>query len=106
MRDSALSRDIPSGAHPARYIRVLATARLVLDNFPHIQSSWFSETPSAGVLGLLAGADDFGGILMEEHVLRQAGHSPSTTLARVQALIRSAGFTPVQRDSLYRISAD
>ncbi|MDJ0720631.1 MAG: CofH family radical SAM protein [Desulfobacterales bacterium] len=104
--DSALSRDVLSGAHPAKYIRIIATARLVLDNFPHIQSSWFSETPSAGVLGLLAGADDFGGILMEEHVLREAGHSPSTTLVRVQALIRSAGFDPVPRDAHYRIGAD
>ncbi len=104
--ESDLSRDVPSGAHPAKYIRVIAVARLVLDNFPHIQSSWFSETPSAGVLGLLAGADDFGGILMEEHVLRQAGHSPSTTVGRVRALIRSAGFAPVQRDSDYQIVAE
>ena len=91
--------------HPAKYVRVIATARLVLDNFPHVQSSWFSETPSAGILGLLAGADDFGGILMEENVLRQAGHKPSATLARIQEMIRSAGFTPVQRDSHYEIIA-
>ncbi len=104
--ESALSREVPSAAHPAKYIRVIATARLVLDNFPHIQSSWFSETPSAGVLGLLAGADDFGGILMEEHVLQQAGHSPSTTLSKVRGMIRSAGFHPIQRDSDYRIIAD
>ncbi len=101
--DSALSREVPAPAHPAKYIRVIATARLVLDNFPHIQSSWFSETPSAGIMGLLAGADDFGGVLMEENVLRQAGHKPSATLARIQEMIRSAGFIPVQRDSHYEM---
>ncbi len=103
--DSPLSSKVPAPAHPAKYVRVIATARLVLDNFPHVQSSWFSETPSAGVLGLLAGADDFGGILMEENVLRQAGHKPSATLARIQAMIRSAGFIPVQRDSHYEMVA-
>ena len=99
---SLLSRDVARAAHPAKYIRVIATARLVLDNFPHIQSSWFSETPSAGALGLLAGADDFGGVLMEEHVLRQAGHRPSITEENVRAMIRRAGFRPVQRDSYYQ----
>ena len=98
---SALGREVALAAHPAKYVRVIATARLVLDNFPHIQSSWFSETPSAGELGLLAGADDFGGILMEEHVLKQAGHTPSVTLEHVTAMIRRAGFTPVQRNSHY-----
>ena len=98
---SLLSRAVPTAAHAAKYVRVIATARLVLDNFPHIQSSWFSETPSAGVLGLLAGADDFGGVLMEEHVLKEAGHSPAATIATIKRLIRSAGLDPVQRNSDY-----
>jgi cyclic dehypoxanthinyl futalosine synthase len=98
---SPLSREVAAAAHAAQYIRIIATARLVLDNFPHIQSSWFSESASAGVLGLLAGADDFGGVLMEEHVLKEAGHSPAATLATVKDLIRSAGFIPVQRNSDY-----
>ena len=96
-----MSRAVPTAAHAAKYVRVIATARLVLDNFPHIQSSWFSETPPAGVLGLLAGADDFGGVLMEEHVLKEAGHSPAATITTIKRLIRSAGFDPVQRDSDY-----
>jgi cyclic dehypoxanthinyl futalosine synthase len=98
---SLLSPEVPAAAHAAKYVRIIATARLVLDNFPHIQSSWFSESPPAGVLGLLAGADDFGGVLMEEHVLKEAGHSPAATLATVKGLIRSAGFAPVQRNSDY-----
>jgi cyclic dehypoxanthinyl futalosine synthase len=76
--NTPLGREIPGGAHPAKYVRIIALARLVLDNFDHIQSSWFSENVAAGQLGLLAGADDFGGILVEEHVLQQAGHRAGT----------------------------
>lgn len=99
--DTPLSRDIAHSVHPAKYIRIIALARLVLDNFDHIQSSWFSESIGAGQLGLLAGADDFGGILVEENVLQQAGHERATTLENVKTIIRRAGFTPAQRDSFY-----
>ncbi len=100
---SDLSRDVPRGAHPARYLRVIATARLLLDNFAHIQSSWFSESTTAGQLGLLAGADDFGGILVEENVLRETGFKRRSTREMVLTLIRRAGFLPAQRNSYYRI---
>jgi cyclic dehypoxanthinyl futalosine synthase len=100
---TALGRDLARSVHPAKYVRIIALARLVLDNFDHIQSSWFSENAGAGQLGLLAGADDFGGILVEENVLQQAGHERTTTLENIQTIIRRAGFTPVQRDSFYNV---
>ena len=46
-----LSQRVKHPAHPARYVRIIAVARLVLDNFRHIQSSWFSENISAGTAG-------------------------------------------------------
>jgi cyclic dehypoxanthinyl futalosine synthase len=98
-----LGKQITRGAHPAKYVRIIALARLVLDNFEHIQSSWFSENVAAGQLGLLAGADDFGGILVEENVLQQAGHQPTATAEKVKTIIRRAGFTPAQRDTFYRV---
>jgi cyclic dehypoxanthinyl futalosine synthase len=100
---SPLSRMVPHPAHPALYVRLIAVARLVLDNFPHIQSSWFSESENAGSLGLLAGADDFGGILVEENVLKTTGHARRITVPQVKAQIRAAGFVPARRDSDYRI---
>jgi cyclic dehypoxanthinyl futalosine synthase len=54
-------------------------------------------------LGLLAGADDFGGILVEENVLQQAGHERNSTLEEVKTIIRRTGFTPAQRDSFYNV---
>lgn len=101
--DTDLCQEISGVVHPAKYVRIIATARLVLDNFDHIQSSWFSENIAAGQLGLLSGADDFGGILIEEHVHKQAGHERTTTVEDVQTIIRRAGFTPVQRDSFYNV---
>jgi cyclic dehypoxanthinyl futalosine synthase len=89
--------------NPAKYIRIVATARLFLDNFPHIQSSWFSESIPAGLLGLLAGADDFGGVLVEENVLLTTGHKRSTTFSDVKTMISRASFKPAQRDSNYQI---
>lgn len=101
--DNPLGKEVPRSVHPAKYVRIIALARMVLDNFDHIQSSWFSENVSAGQLGLLAGADDFGGILVEENVLLKAGHERSTTEAKVKTIIRRAGFTPAQRDSNYNV---
>lgn len=100
---SRLGNTVEKPTHPARYVRIIAAARLLLDNFDHIQSSWFSETAKAGQLGLLAGADDFGGVLIEENVHRTAGHERSATIERVKTLIRRTGYTPVRRDSNYRI---
>jgi cyclic dehypoxanthinyl futalosine synthase len=99
---SPLSRRVQQEAGPGRYLRILALARLFLDNVPHVQASWFSEGDKAGQLGLHFGADDFGGTLLEENVLRAAGHENTTTTERVVAAIRAAGFVPVQRDTLYQ----
>lgn len=98
-----LAQQVKYPAHPAKYVRIIAVARLVLDNFPHIQSSWFSENVAGGQLGLLAGADDFGGVLVEEHVHQEAGHDRQATVDHVITIIRRAGFIPARRDSYYRI---
>ncbi len=97
-----LGRKIEQTASPQMYLRIISMARLMLDNFPHIQSSWFSEERQAGQLGLLAGADDFGGLLIEENVLETAGHSPTISIQDLEQDIRAMGFEPARRDSYYR----
>lgn len=99
--DSPLARLAPEAAPPSYYLRVIAVSRIVLDNFPHIQASWFGEGMRAGQLALHAGADDFGGVLLEENVLFQANHQKASSLPTVLRLIREAGFTPVQRTTFY-----
>jgi len=89
----------PAGG--ARYLRILALSRIFLDNFRHIQASWFSEGKKIGQIALHFGADDFGGTLIEENVHLATGHDLKTTVEEVRTLIREAGFTPVQRTTLY-----
>ncbi len=101
-----LGRRIRQTASPQMYLRIISLARLMLDNFPHIQSSWFSEDRRTGQLGLLAGADDYGGLLIEEHVLDRAGHSPSISAQGLERDIRAMGFEPVRRDSHYLAVTD
>jgi len=88
---------------PNAYLRMLAVSRLYLDNFPHIQASWFSEGKRAGQVALHWGADDFGGTLFEENVHAAADYVNKTTVDEIVTLIRDAGFTPAQRTTNYEI---
>ena len=90
-------------AGPNQYLRILALARLFLDNFDHIDASWFSEGKKTGQIALQFGADDFGGTLFDENVMNEAGHYNRTTEAEVQVMIREAGFQPARRDTKYRV---
>ena len=101
--NTPMERKVPHVAGASRYLRVLAAARLYLDNFDHIQASWFSEGKKTGQVALHFGADDFGGTLFEEHVHLATGHVNRTTVAEIETLIRESGFTPAQRTTLYEI---
>jgi cyclic dehypoxanthinyl futalosine synthase len=94
---------IPRHAGPNRYLRVLAASRIFLDNFDHVQASWFSEGKKAGQVALHWGADDFGGTLFEENVHACTGFVNKTSTQEIQTLIREAGFRPAQRTTLYEI---
>lgn len=101
--NTPMEKKITHTATASRYLRVLAASRLYLDNFPHIQASWFSEGKKTGQISLQFGADDFGGTLFEENVHLATGHVNKTTVAEIETIIREAGFTPAQRTTLYEI---
>ena len=88
---------------PNTYLRMLAASRLYLDNFPHIQASWFSEGKRTGQVALHFGADDWGGTLFEENVHRAADYVNTISVDEMVTLIREAGFTPAQRTTEYEI---
>jgi cyclic dehypoxanthinyl futalosine synthase len=88
---------------PNAYLRMLAVSRLYLDNFPHIQASWFSEGKDAGQVALNFGADDWGGTLFEENVHKAADYVNTISVDEIVTLIREAGFTPAQRTTEYEI---
>jgi len=85
------------------YLRTLAVARLFLDNIPHIHTGWVTEGPKIAQLGLAFGADDLGGILMEEEVISATGLRYEADVSQMVAMIRRAGRVPAQRNSRYEI---
>ena len=101
--NTALGRRVQKLAGPNRYLRMMAVSRLYLDNFSHVQASWFSEGKKTGQVALHFGGDDFGGTLFDENVMQEAGFYNRTTVEEVTNIIRDAGFTPAQRSTLYEI---
>jgi cyclic dehypoxanthinyl futalosine synthase len=101
--NTPLRKWVPRNAGPARYLRTLAASRLILDNFDHVQATWFSEGKKTGQVSLHFGSDDFGGTLFEENVHKATGHVNMTTVEETRTLIREAGFEPAQRTTLYEI---
>ena len=85
------------------YLRMLALSRLFLDNIPNIQVSWVTQGPKVGQVALAFGANDFGGTMLEENVVRAAGANYRIMQSDVIRAIRDAGYTPAQRTTDYRI---
>ncbi|MBI2619929.1 MAG: dehypoxanthine futalosine cyclase [Ignavibacteriales bacterium] len=101
--NTPLEKIIPHYATPTRYLQMISFSRIYLDNFQHIQASWFSEGKKTGQIALHFGADDFGGTLLEENVHAAANFVNKTNTEECKQLIREAGFTPAQRTTLYEI---
>lgn len=85
------------------YLRMVAVSRLVLDNIKHIQAGWVTEGPYMAQLALTFGADDFGGVLMEESVVKATGIDFGITVEQIISLIRETSMTPAQRNTEYKI---
>jgi len=85
----------------AEYLRTIAIARIFLDNFPHVQSSWVTMGRKTGQMALHYGCDDMGSLMLEENVVSAAGTCFSVNRDEMHRLITGAGFTPWQRDNLY-----
>src|SRR5205823_1331844 len=89
-------------ATAVEYLKVLAIARLYLDNILNVQASWVTQGLKVLQLGLRFGGNDVGSVMLEENVVHSAGVSNCTTEEELRHIIRDAGFRPVQRDTLYR----
>ena len=82
-------------------LKMTALARLYLDNIPNIQASWVTQGPRIAQVSLLSGCNDMGSLMMEENVVSAAGTTFRLELEHLRQLIRTAGFTPMQRDCYY-----
>lgn len=90
--------------HAGDDLKVQAVSRLMLDNIPHVKAFWIYLTPPVAQTALNFGADDIDGTVIEEHVAHEAGAKTRSamTVNELKALIRSAGYIPVERDTFFR----
>ncbi|MBZ5558434.1 MAG: dehypoxanthine futalosine cyclase [Acidobacteriia bacterium] len=88
------------------YLRTLATARIVLDNFDNLQASWVTQGGKVGQLSLAYGANDMGSVMIEENVVRAAGASYCMDEVEIVRNIEDAGFVPKRRSMHYEILGD
>ncbi|EAI4429071.1 dehypoxanthine futalosine cyclase [Campylobacter lari] len=86
-----------------RYLRLLALARLYLDNFKNLQSSWVTQGSLIGQLALKFGANDLGSTMMEENVVAAAGAKYRMNQEQMIELIKDIGELPAKRDTAYNI---
>jgi cyclic dehypoxanthinyl futalosine synthase len=86
-----------------RYLRLLAVARLFLDNFPNIQSSWVTQGSYIGQMALKFGANDLGSTMMEENVVKAAGAANRMNQDEMIRLIKDIGENPAKRNTAYEI---
>ena len=93
-----------SGPSFREAILMHAVARLVLHPLvPNIQASWVKLGRAGALMAMAAGANDFGGVLMNESITRAAGgvNGQEMDAIAMQAAIRSIGREPRQRTTLY-----
>jgi cyclic dehypoxanthinyl futalosine synthase len=83
------------------YLKTQAVARLYLDNFPNIQSSWVTQGLKIGQLALLFGANDMGSLMIEENVVSAAGTVHHLTLEEIKGAISELGYVPRRRNVRY-----
>jgi len=89
-----------------QYLRTLAVARVMLDNFPNVQASWVTQGGKIGQVSLRFGANDFGSLMIEENVVSAAGAHFRLTEAEIARNIQDAGFVPKRRTMHYAIVGD
>jgi cyclic dehypoxanthinyl futalosine synthase len=88
------------------YLRTLATARIVLDNFDNVQASWVTQGGKVGQLSLAFGANDMGSVMIEENVVRAAGAAYCMDEVEIVRNIENAGFAAKRRNMHYQILGD
>lgn len=86
-------------------LKTLAVSRILLDNFAHVKAYWIMLTPPIAQLALHFGADDIDGTVVEEKIYHEAGATTDEQLDKFDLLrlIKAAGKTPVERDTVYNI---
>ncbi|HNW88293.1 MAG TPA: cyclic dehypoxanthinyl futalosine synthase [Bacteroidales bacterium] len=83
------------------YLRFIALSRIVLNNIANIQPSWLTVGVPLAQVCLHAGGNDFGSVMIEEHVVSQAGASHWLEKNQMVKAIIQAGFVPKLRNQKF-----
>ena len=94
-------KGIVNTVNAEEYIRTIAISRIMLPNVKNIQASWLTVGKDIAQICLHAGANDFGSIMIEEHVVSAAGASYVFDATGIQKAIVEAGFIPKLRNQKY-----
>lgn len=91
-------------------MRLYAIARIYMDNFPHLKAYWPMLGRQNAQLALSFGVDDIDGTIDDStKIYSMAGseeQNPTLTTEQLVQLIRQAGKSPVERDTLYNVIND
>ena len=85
-------------------LRMLAIARLMLDNFPHLKAFWIMQTLPMAQVMLDYGADDMDGTVVWYDITKVGGSTThqEVSIREMRQTIAEAGYRPIERDTLYR----
>lgn len=88
-----------------RSLRIIALARLVLDNIPHLKAYWPTIGIETAATALTFGADDLDGTLGKERIMQMAATESPESLTRrfMEQIIRDAGQLPVSRNGRFEL---
>lgn len=86
-------------------LKMLAVSRLMLDNFDHIKAFWIMVGTKIAQVSLSFGVNDLDGTVEEEKIVHDAGAETGQRLPQeeIVRIIKAAGRTPVERDTLYNV---
>lgn len=86
-------------------LKTLAISRLMLDNFDHIKAYWVMLGEKIAQVSLNFGVDDLDGTVVEERITKAAGGTTDGSLTKddIIYLIKQAGRTPIERDTVYNV---
>ena len=96
-----LKRHVRNETTAVDYVRLIAMSRILLPNVPNIQASWLTVGVPTAQLALHAGANDFGSIMIEEHVVSAAGSDYWLDAKQIQKAIKEAGFIARKRNQKF-----
>ena len=97
--------ELRHGASGAEVMKMYAVSRLMLNNWiPNLQVSWVKEGPKLSQIALLAGANDFGGTLINESISTAAGSAYGQLMkpSQFRGLIREMSRIPAERSTTYQ----